>query len=66
MWILLAVSKCISTEEILPENFYPEEWVVRIEGGAQVASLLALQYGYKNVGLVSHYSFYCDIFLYGL
>lgn len=30
-----------------------EEWVVRIEGGAQVASLLALQSGYKHLGPVS-------------
>ncbi|XP_057332324.1 neuroendocrine convertase 1-like isoform X2 [Microplitis mediator] len=52
LWILLVISKCISTEENLPKYIYPEEWVVRVEGGAQVASLLALQYGYKNAGLV--------------
>lgn len=30
-----------------------EEWVVRIEGGSPVASLLALQSGYKHLGPVS-------------
>lgn len=30
-----------------------EEWVVRIEGGSPVASLLALQTGYKHLGPVS-------------
>lgn len=30
-----------------------EEWVVRIEGGPPVASLLALQSGYKHLGPVS-------------
>nr|XP_034178752.1 neuroendocrine convertase 1-like isoform X1 [Osmia lignaria]XP_034178753.1 neuroendocrine convertase 1-like isoform X1 [Osmia lignaria] len=29
-----------------------EEWVVRIEGGSQIASLLALQSGYKHLGPV--------------
>jgi len=31
----------------------PEEWVVRIAGGSQVASLLAAQSGYKHHGPVN-------------
>lgn len=30
-----------------------EEWVVRIHGGPQIATLLALQSGYKHLGPVS-------------
>lgn len=30
-----------------------EEWVVRIQGGSQVASLLAAQSGYKHHGPVN-------------
>ncbi|KAH0548887.1 hypothetical protein KQX54_003949, partial [Cotesia glomerata] len=49
--ILIIISKCISTIETPEKNNY-EEWVVKVEGGNQVASLLALQHGYKNLGLV--------------
>lgn len=31
----------------------PDEWVVRLEGGPEVASLLALRSGYTHVGPVS-------------
>ncbi|XP_043284514.1 neuroendocrine convertase 1-like isoform X2 [Venturia canescens] len=40
------------TNSTVEVNSYQDEWVVRIDGGPQVASLLALQYGYKNLGLV--------------
>lgn len=31
----------------------PDEWVVRLEGGSEVASLLALRSGYAHIGPVS-------------
>ncbi|XP_015126082.1 neuroendocrine convertase 1 [Diachasma alloeum] len=34
------------------KNPYAEEWVVRVAGGPQVASLLALRSGCRNLGLV--------------
>lgn len=40
-----------------------EEWVVRIEGGSPVASLLALQSGYKHLGPVSRRIDFNGIFL---
>lgn len=40
-----------------------EEWVVRIEGGSPVASLLALQSGYKHLGPVSRWIDFNGIFL---
>ncbi|CAG5101699.1 Similar to Pcsk1: Neuroendocrine convertase 1 (Rattus norvegicus) [Cotesia congregata] len=57
--ILIIISKCISTIET-PEKNNDEEWVVKVEGGNQVASLLALQNGYKNLGLVLGFE---DIYL---
>ena len=49
------LSNCKSDNETnITESMttYQDEWVIRMEGGPQVASLLALQSGYKNLGLV--------------
>jgi hypothetical protein len=34
---------------------YSNEWVVRLEGGPDVAELLAVQLGYDFIGPVSHF-----------
>ncbi|XP_034943298.1 neuroendocrine convertase 1-like [Chelonus insularis] len=51
--LIFLVKECtLTTTNSTLKNSYIEEWVVKIEGGPQVATLLALQSGYKNLGLV--------------
>ncbi|XP_015432292.1 PREDICTED: neuroendocrine convertase 1-like [Dufourea novaeangliae] len=47
-WILVNEFVVIDTRQ----NDRSEEWVVRLEGGPQVSSLLALQSGYRHLGPV--------------
>lgn len=48
-WIIL---NKFSTSIAVHGDDHREEWVVRIQGGSQIASLLALQSGYKHLGPV--------------
>lgn len=53
MWLavlVLAASNFIADAD--NDVDHREEWVVRIHGGSQVASLLAAQSGYKHHGSV--------------
>ncbi|XP_068980359.1 neuroendocrine convertase 1-like isoform X1 [Bombus flavifrons] len=42
----------LATSRVVDDDNHREEWVVRIQGGPQVASLLALQSGYRHLGPV--------------
>ncbi|XP_076479067.1 neuroendocrine convertase 1 isoform X3 [Bombus vancouverensis nearcticus] len=42
----------LATSIVVDGDNHREEWVVRIQGGPQVASLLALQSGYRHLGPV--------------
>ncbi|KAK0171665.1 hypothetical protein PV328_005088 [Microctonus aethiopoides] len=49
----IMIVRCIvTTGNSTLKDSYEEEWVVRVLGGTQVSSLLALQSGCKNLGLV--------------
>ncbi|XP_043523370.1 neuroendocrine convertase 1-like isoform X1 [Frieseomelitta varia] len=48
-WIIL---NKFSTSIAAHGDDHREEWVVRVQGGSQIASLLALQSGYKHLGPV--------------
>ncbi|XP_011309647.1 neuroendocrine convertase 1 [Fopius arisanus] len=50
--ILLTLLGSSTPTNSTENNSSKEEWVVRVAGGPQVASLLALRSGYKNLGLV--------------
>lgn len=54
LYIIFSVVRCIvTTGNSTLKDSYEEEWVVRVLGGTQVSSLLALRSGCKNLGLVS-------------
>lgn len=59
---LVFYSSCEEANFNNNSRVYQTEWVVRIEGGPEVSTLLALRSGYIHMGPVSEFTFLLYIF----